>query len=85
MVRITLPPDIESQLAGLMKPAELYGSDGRLLGRFVPDGPLFLPIEEARKLGMCPFTDEELAQSALEPREGRRLEEILRDLESNEL
>lgn len=81
MVRITVHEDLESKLADAKEPVEICAENGRLLGRFIPAGPLFLTIEEARKLGCFPFTDEELAEIEAQPWEGRPLAEILRDLE----
>lgn len=81
MVRITIPADLEQMLGDLKSPAELCTDDGRVLGRFFPQGPLFLTVEEASRLNLCPFSEEELREAAAEPFEGRRLNEILGDLE----
>jgi hypothetical protein len=81
MVRITIPSNLEAALGELNSPAELCTDDGRVLGRFIPAGPLHLSVEEARRLHLCPFTDEELAEAAAEPAEGRTLAQIMRDLE----
>lgn len=82
MVRITVDDGLEAKLADAKEPVEICTENGRLLGRFIPVGPLFLTVEEARKLGCFPLTDEELAEIQAQPWQGRPLAEILRDLEN---
>jgi hypothetical protein len=55
---------------------ELKDPSGNVLGVFVPEGLGKLPqgVES-------PFSDEEMARRRQEPRAGRRLSDILRELE----
>jgi hypothetical protein len=81
MVRITVPADLERALGDLKSAVELCTDDGRVLGQFIPRGPFFLTVDDARRLNLCPFSEEELQEAGAEPFEGRPLADILRDLE----
>jgi hypothetical protein len=80
MVRITVGTDLPERLARLQEPAELITREGRRLGHFFPDTPVIMTVPEARGMGLCPFTDEELEQAHSTAGEGRPLTEIWKDL-----
>jgi len=58
---------------------ELRDPSGRVLGVFVPQGPGALPPGV-----QSPFTDEEMEARRKQPRTGRPLGDILRDLQSHQ-
>ncbi len=80
MVRITIDADLPRRLAQLREPAELFSADGHRLGRFLPEGPLVLSIEQAREIGVSPFDDEEIERLRAEAGEGRPLVGIWKEL-----
>lgn len=58
---------------------ELQDASGRLLGVFIPDGLGRLPPGVT-----SPFSDEEMADRRKEPKTGRPLADIIRDLEARQ-
>ena len=58
---------------------ELRDPTGRVLGVFVPEGLGKLPPEVK-----SPFSNEEMEQRRKEPRSGRPLSDILRDLQARQ-
>jgi hypothetical protein len=76
MTQITLDESLQQRLGGLNEPIELCGSDGRILGRFLPE-------EEYRAILYgsveIPYTDEEIARRRAE-RGGCTLDEIWKRL-----
>jgi hypothetical protein len=71
-------PALLSQLA-TGDEVELRDPSGRVLGVFIPQGPGALPPGVR-----SPFTDEELAARRKQPRTGRPLADILRDLRARQ-
>lgn len=77
MNRIVVDEKVRARLNGLSEQIELWDESGRKLGHYLPD-------EEFRELlracGQSLFTDTEVKQAEEQPRTGKPLAEIWKDL-----
>jgi hypothetical protein len=76
MTQITVDESLQQRLGGLSEPIELCGSDGRILGRFLPEDEYRAILYGSVEI---PYTDEEIARRRAE-RGGCSLEEIWKRL-----
>jgi hypothetical protein len=76
MTQIQIDDSLKQKLGGLDQPIELYSTDGRILGRFLPEAEYREILYGSAEI---PYSDEEIARFRAE-RGGCSLEEIWKRL-----
>lgn len=78
MKKVTLDPNLRSQLNGLTEELEVCDDSGRTLGHFLP-AELYQKLIYAAAEAACPYSEEELERMSQETG-GRPLAEIWKEL-----